>query len=240
MKSFVIITGGLDGLGYDLCSFYLKRGHDVFLSYFTDDDFHEKNFLTLDSLGKVERCHMDLRDQVSIDHFFDRCLREKCPDIWINNAGVSYSSLTLRLSGNDFDDMFKVNAQGTAYLSRKIAFKMALRKKGHILNVISHQAYGGRSMGLSGYAFSKGYLLGFTKDLAEEYGVQNIQCNAICPGFMKTRMSKFLTKDSVEKYRLENTLKDLASMESICQSVYDISFWPQVSGQTFVLDSRVL
>jgi len=174
----------------------------------------------------------------SVNAFWMQSLELDCPEIWINNAGVSYSALTSRISEPDLNELIDVNARHTSVLAQRMAERMAAEKGGHILNIVSHQALGG-GVGLSAYALSKGFVYGFTKDLAVSYGSQKVRVNAICPGFMPTDMTQGLSEEVRELYRLQNALQELSPLEEICRAIYDISQWKHVSGQMFVLDSRV-
>ena len=63
----------------------------------------------------------------------------------------------------------------------------AMMRKGHgkIINVCSMMSELGRET-VSAYAAAKGGLKMLTKNIAAEYGVYNIQCNGIGPGYIAT------------------------------------------------------
>jgi NAD(P)-dependent dehydrogenase (short-subunit alcohol dehydrogenase family) len=65
---------------------------------------------------------------------------------------------------------------------------MVAQKSGSIINISSIQGLvGGRNS--AAYTTIKHALIGFTRSVAYDYGPQNIRCNAICPGAIRTRIS---------------------------------------------------
>ncbi len=62
-----------------------------------------------------------------------------------------------------------------------------MMKKGHgkIINICSMMSELGRET-VSAYASAKGGLKMLTKNIASEYGMYNIQCNGIGPGYIET------------------------------------------------------
>jgi 3-oxoacyl-[acyl-carrier protein] reductase len=64
---------------------------------------------------------------------------------------------------------------------------MIRRRWGRIVNVVSPAALVGKE-GAANYAASKGGLLSFTRSLAREVGRYDVTVNAVCPGFVDTRM----------------------------------------------------
>jgi NAD(P)-dependent dehydrogenase (short-subunit alcohol dehydrogenase family) len=65
----------------------------------------------------------------------------------------------------------------------------AERRSGTIVNVASLAVQrGGRLVGGSHYAASKGGVLSLTKSIAREFGALGIRANAICPAMIETAM----------------------------------------------------
>ncbi len=62
-----------------------------------------------------------------------------------------------------------------------------LETKGFIVNMASTAALGSHAW-TAAYSASKGAVLSLTKCIAIEYGLQGLNCNAICPGGIETPM----------------------------------------------------
>ena len=65
---------------------------------------------------------------------------------------------------------------------------MRERDSGRIINISSASWLG--NVGQANYAASKAGVVGLTKTVAREVAKKNVTCNAICPGFIDTDMTR--------------------------------------------------
>jgi 3-oxoacyl-[acyl-carrier protein] reductase len=70
---------------------------------------------------------------------------------------------------------------------------------GRIVNVASAAAIRGNA-GQTAYSASKAGLVGLTRSLAREVGSRNITVNAVCPGFVETKMTARQPADVKARY----------------------------------------
>jgi 3-oxoacyl-[acyl-carrier protein] reductase len=70
---------------------------------------------------------------------------------------------------------------------------------GRIVNVASAAALRGNA-GQAAYSASKAGLVGMTKSLAREVGGRGITVNAVCPGFVATRMTEPQSEEIRQRY----------------------------------------
>ena len=70
---------------------------------------------------------------------------------------------------------------------------------GRIVNVASAAAIRGNA-GQAAYSASKAGLVGMTKSLAREVASRGITVNAVCPGFVETRITGHLTDEVKQRY----------------------------------------
>ena len=115
-------------------------------------------------------------------------------DILVSNAGVANSAPLHRVSLAEWERLFAVNATGAFLCAQAFAPAMAGRGWGRIVHVAS---IAGRTAAayISTYAATKHALVGLTRALAAEYAAQGVTVNAVCPGYVDTRM----TDESVER-----------------------------------------
>ena len=115
-------------------------------------------------------------------------------DILINNAAlmvdVSYDDLET-VSIEAWNKAFAVNTTGALLCARAVAPSMRERGGGRIVNQTSGGAFPATSL----YGISKLALVGLTTSLAKQWGKDNITCNAIAPGNVKSDAGKLLVPD---------------------------------------------
>ena len=104
----------------------------------------------------------------------------------INNVGANFRAPAHELSLEDWNRYFALNLT-SAFLMTRALLPQLLEAPGGgtIVNVSSERALTG-SAGVASYASTKSGLLGFTRQLAAEYGNKGLRVNAICPGLTLT------------------------------------------------------
>jgi NAD(P)-dependent dehydrogenase (short-subunit alcohol dehydrogenase family) len=120
-------------------------------------------------------------------------------DILINNAGTSWGAPVEEMRLEHWNKVIETNLTGTFLFSQAVGKFMLPQQRGKIINIASVAGLQGAPPEFQaiGYHASKGGIIAFTKDLARKWGAQNIQVNAIAPGWFPTRMSQVL----IEKNR---------------------------------------
>jgi 3-oxoacyl-[acyl-carrier protein] reductase len=120
-------------------------------------------------------------------------------DILVNNAGITRDNLLMRMSEEEWDLVIRVNLKGAFLCTRKVIRGMMKQRNGKVINIASVVGMMGNA-GQANYAASKAGLIGFTKSIAKEVALRNIQVNAIAPGYIETEMTKHLSKDVKESF----------------------------------------
>ena len=113
-------------------------------------------------------------------------------DIIINNAAANPVFGPIQnTEERAFDKILDVNLKGPFELCKKAYPILKQRGGGSIINISS---IGGLTpeRGIGIYSVSKAGLINLTKAMAQDWGVDNIRVNAICPGLIKTKFSEAL------------------------------------------------
>lgn len=110
-------------------------------------------------------------------------------DAAVNNAGVQHDPTPMAdLEEAEFDRVMEINAKGT-WLCMREEIPLMEKRGGAIVNVSSIWGFRpGANFGA--YATSKHAVIGMTRTASLDYVEKNIRINAICPGFVRTEMSK--------------------------------------------------
>jgi len=108
-------------------------------------------------------------------------------DILVNNAGIQHVALIVEFPEERWDAVIAINLSA-AFHASKAALPLMIRKKwGRIINIAS--AHGLVASGeKAAYVAAKHGLVGLTKVTAIEVANQGVTCNAICPGWVLTRL----------------------------------------------------
>jgi NAD(P)-dependent dehydrogenase (short-subunit alcohol dehydrogenase family) len=108
-------------------------------------------------------------------------------DVLHNNAGVVKYGTVVDMPEEDWDWVLDVNLKA-AFLTCKYAIpEMRKRGGGAIVNTASVQAFASQKT-VPAYAASKGGVVSLTTTIALDHADDNIRCNCIAPGTIRTPM----------------------------------------------------
>ncbi|MDD3641843.1 MAG: 3-oxoacyl-[acyl-carrier-protein] reductase [Candidatus Krumholzibacteria bacterium] len=196
-----IVTGAGRGIGRDICLALAGSGADTAV---LDVDV-EGAAQTAGLVEEAGRGALALRCDVSDAEDVQRCVREVLEwreqvHILVNNAGITRDNLLLRMSGEEWERVLRINLTGTFNMTRAVAKHMFRKRSGRIVNIASVIGQMGNA-GQSNYAASKAGIIGFTKSAAKELAPRGVTVNAIAPGFIDTPMTAVLPEEVQDQMR---------------------------------------
>ncbi len=112
-------------------------------------------------------------------------------DILVNNAGVALEKSLEDTTAEEWEKVMAVNVRGVFLCAKHAAAQMRARGGGAIINIGSIEASGANPMHAA-YAASKGAVHSMTRNIALEFGADNIRCNAVAPGWIDTPFNEKL------------------------------------------------
>jgi 2-deoxy-D-gluconate 3-dehydrogenase len=185
-----MITGGNGGIGRGIALGFAAAGARVAIIGRNE----EKNQQVLDELSGFGHpalaLRVDLSNRKELEPALKRVEDELGPvDILVNNAGiVSLSGGILEESAEDWDSVVETQLNTVFLLSKVVAKSMVQRQSGKIINIGSMYSYFGSGL-IPSYSAAKGAVIQLTKSMAIELAPNNIQVNAIAPGWIETDMT---------------------------------------------------
>jgi len=182
-----VITGATGGIGRSIIEKFYSEGANI-LGIGTNEE--KLNKLNSDFNGMMFK-KFDISKHGEIEKFVEMVCDDLkgCPEILINNAGITKDNLSLRMSQTDWQQVLDINLTSTFLLCKFFLKKMIKNKTGKIINITSVVGHTG-NVGQANYAASKSGIIGMSKSLALEYAKKNININCISPGFIKTNMTE--------------------------------------------------
>lgn len=161
-------------------------------------------------------------------------------DTLICNAAINpyYGPMT-KLSDDVFSKVMETNVRSNLWLANLVQPEMAARRDGTIIIVSSIGGLKGTEI-LGIYALSKAADMQLARNLAVEWGPDNIRVNCIAPGLVKTDFARALWEDPVLRKGSEDrtALRRLGEPEDIAGAAVFLASkagrW--ITGQAIVID----
>lgn len=109
-------------------------------------------------------------------------------DVWVNNAGVGITRLPSELTGEDIDEMVRVNVKSALYGMQEVLPHFKARGRGHVINVSSMLGRVPSAVFRSAYSGSKHFLNALTANFRDEVRQTHpdIQFSLVSPGIVYT------------------------------------------------------
>ncbi|MCG8590986.1 MAG: SDR family oxidoreductase [Proteobacteria bacterium] len=133
---------------------------------------------------------VDVRDEAAVEALVGKAVeRFGHIDVLLNAAGVASAGAVDAVDEAEWDRVLDINLKGTFLVCKHVARHMAGRGgPGSIINIASVEGLEG-FQGQAAYNASKGGVVLLTRNMAVDYGLQNIRVNCLCPGLIETPMT---------------------------------------------------
>lgn len=191
-----LVTGSNRGLGFAIAKGPSQHGATVILNG-RDREALEKSVAEIGANGggAAHTSLFDVTDAGAIKAAVGEIEASiGAIDILVNNAGIQHRQLLDELQEADWRRVLDTNLTVPLLLAQAVSPGMVRRRSGKIINICSLANEIGRP-GIAPYMAAKGGLKTLTKSMAVEWAKDNVQVNAIGPGYFLTEMNTAIAQD---------------------------------------------
>jgi NAD(P)-dependent dehydrogenase (short-subunit alcohol dehydrogenase family) len=189
LKSVVLITGALTGIGRATAFAFAKEGARVVISG-RRDDIGEALAIELRAIGaEAQFIRADVRNENDVRNLVDMTVaRFGRLDVAVNNAGTEGKpGPVTEQTAESYAATFDTNVLGVLLSMKHELRVMQEQGNGSIVNLSSTMGHRG-APGASLYTASKHAVEGLTKSAALEAAAFGVRVNAVAPGPIETAM----------------------------------------------------
>jgi 2-deoxy-D-gluconate 3-dehydrogenase len=185
-----IVTGGNGGIGLGMARGLADAGAAVVIV----GRNRTKSAAAADGIakagGKAVAIEADVTDRNAVKNAVARTADQFGRlDVLVNNAGINIRKPPQDLAADEWDTVINTNLTSAFVCSQAAHAAMKTTGGGKIINIGSMMSIFGASFAPA-YAASKGGIVQFTRSCACAWAADNIQVNAILPGWIDTELTQ--------------------------------------------------
>lgn len=188
-----VVSGASSGLGVQMATALARQGADLVLLARRKERLDDLAHILREGEGvKVLTVKCDVTSTDDINAAAEAAEKEYgCVDILVNCAGSSKDKGVLEMSDEEWDFTIATDETSVFKMTRAFAAIMKKNNYGRIINIASmYGLVGNTEIHTVAYHASKGAVVNFTRAVAAELATSGITCNAICPGYFETELTK--------------------------------------------------
>jgi NAD(P)-dependent dehydrogenase (short-subunit alcohol dehydrogenase family) len=237
----VAITGGAQGIGRGVALRFARAGYGVSLADPAGDAGAEILGRLRDAGAPALFEPVDVAQQADVARWIARTRAELgCPDVLVNNAGISRRAPLLDLAPADFDRVIAVNLRGAFLCTQAAARLMAERGQGGaVVNIASTRAFMSEP-GTEAYSASKGGVVALTHACAISLAPHRIRVNCISPGWIETRDWQLATRAQTPVHspadRAQHPVGRVGTPDDIADACLFLAEAGFITGQNLTID----
>jgi meso-butanediol dehydrogenase/(S,S)-butanediol dehydrogenase/diacetyl reductase len=214
----VLVTGGGSGIGQACCQALGELGATVIAVGRTESKLRETEALLRDKGATCVVHAADVADEAQVAGLRDMVERR-----WgrlkglVNNAGDNFVKSIDELTTEHWHRIIAVDLDSVFFMCRAFIPLLLKAPKPSIVNVASTFGVIGHPK-MPVYCAAKGGVVNLTRQMAIDYGAQNLRVNSLCPGpTLSPRVRSYFDRGLVPRAPTEDMvmLKRLAECEEI-------------------------
>ena len=185
-----LVTGGIGGIGTEICKRLAADGHRVVATYVVPEREAALAWQR-ERCGEGYEIELAACDVAS----FEDCARMAAEvrakvgvvEILVNCAGITRDKTLAKMDPAQWHAVLDTNLDGVFNVTRQFIDGMVERGFGRVISLASVNGERGQ-FGQTNYSASKAGLIGFSKALARSVAPDGITVNTVSPGYVNTSM----------------------------------------------------
>jgi 2-deoxy-D-gluconate 3-dehydrogenase len=184
-----IVTGGNGGIGFGIARGLAAAGANIVVAARNAEKNAQAVTALRDSGAEALAVGTDVQDEMSVQGMVQATVDTfKRVDILVNNAGINIRKPPQDYTLAEWRQVLDINLTGVFLCAREVYPHMVTAGGGKIINIGSMTSIFGSNVAPA-YSASKGGVVQLTKSLAIFWAVDQIQVNAILPGWIHTDLT---------------------------------------------------
>jgi len=233
----IIVTGASTGIGKSIAQLFLEKGYNVVINSANLQNL-EATYKELGHANQLAVVHGDVSRIATGKQLVQTAIeRFGSVDVLINNAGIFQPQSFLDVEEEDLDRFLNINLKGTYFTSQAAVKQMLQQGEGSIINIgtvlVDHAIDG---FPATAPISSKGGVHAFTRQLAAEFGKNNIRVNAIAPGIIRSPLQAKTGVDNADSLAGLHLLKRIGETSDVAQLALYLAESNFVTGEIINLD----
>ena len=231
----VLVTAAAQGIGNAIALAFAKAGARV-----TATDINETVLREIDGRDGIVTAKLNVLDEAAVKALVEEVGQV---DVLVCNAASNpYYGPQDGIADDQFRKILDNNIVSNHWLISMVAPEMRARRSGSIVIISSIGGLRGSPV-IGAYCISKAADMQLARNLAVEYGPDNVRVNCIAPGLIKTDFARALWEDPEREKRTNSTtpLRRIGQPEEIAGGVVFLASSASafMTGQTIVIDGGV-
>ncbi|MDR3385828.1 MAG: acetoacetyl-CoA reductase [Rudaea sp.] len=189
-KRVALVTGGIGGLGTEICKHLARSGRIVIAADLGSRSERQAEF----NLDIAELAAHIFFEPINVGDF-DACTHAVKTiegkygpvEILVNAAGITRDTTLRKMAPQQWREVLDINLGGVFNTCRNVVESMSDRGFGRIVNISSVNGQTGQ-FGQTNYSAAKAGMHGFTMALAREVARKGVTVNSVSPGYCRTAM----------------------------------------------------
>ncbi|SDI45904.1 SDR family NAD(P)-dependent oxidoreductase [Natribacillus halophilus] len=181
-----IVTGGSQGIGQGIAETFANEGAKVVVADVNEEAGRETVQALQNNEAEAFFQPTDVSDETSVMSLMKTAVEKYGGvDILVNNAAINFRKPVHETSLEEWNKLLGINLTGPFLCSKYALPELQNRGGGSIINIASWHAEKTITR-LAAYASAKGGLTALTRQMALDYGADQIRVNAVGPSTVDT------------------------------------------------------